>query len=537
MNCGERTDASGKVRRFALVGIDLHQVSPGDIEHVNVGGGELMIVDVTDPANPRIAGRAPGSTSTHTVTCVQQTSCSYAYSAGDDSTGRFSIFDLRDLDHPVEVDSDAKTAGVQGFASPTAGHKWNFDDAGFGTHTGFNGASMWNVSNPRAPRLVTTTGAAGQGNDPKYPGWNDFILHNSQRPNAKAFRNGASPSLANGNVLLVTEEDYEQPDCSKAGSFQTWWVKRLDGTAERDRAAGQGGALRPRHLPAAPRAPSAPRTGSTTTRPGSSRPASTEAAPSSSTCATREPEVLRPRDLGRLGGLGLLLDAGLLQGRHDDRQEDQPRLLGRPRARHRRLPRRPAGHVLGHQRRAARTDRRAAGTSTGAVAGVLGAVVVAVRPVAVVRRDAGSSRWPDHSPPSTRLLPQARLCEHRAAVHRSVVESAVPARLGIAVPVAGRSSWITNIGDGIALAAGPLLVASETRDPFLVALAAVMQYLPSLLFGLFAGVVADRVDRRRLVAVADLCRVVVIAVLAATIAHRRRQHRGRARCDLPARNR
>ncbi len=230
MNCGERTYTGGKVRRFALVGIDLHQVSPGDIEHVNVGGGELMVVDVTDPADPKITGRAPGSTSTHTVSCVQQTNCTYAYSAGDDSTGRFSIFDLRDLDHPVEVDSDAKTAGVQGFASPTAGHKWNFDEAGYGTHTGFKGASMWNVGNPRAPQLVTTTGLAGQGADPKFPGWNDFILHNSQRPNAKAFRNGAAPSLANGNILLVTEEDYEQTDCSLAGSFQTWWIKRLDGT-------------------------------------------------------------------------------------------------------------------------------------------------------------------------------------------------------------------------------------------------------------------------------------------------------------------
>ncbi len=230
MNCGERTYSGGKVRRFALVGIDLHQVSPGDIQHTNVGGGELMIVDVTDPANPKITGRAPGSTSTHTVSCVQQTNCTYAYSAGDDSTGKFSVFDLRNLDKPVEVDSDAKTAGVQGFASPTAGHKWNFDDAGFGTHTGFKGASMWSTTNPRAPKLVTTTGLAGQGDDPKYPGWNDFILHNSQRPNAKAFRNGAAPALANGNILLVTEEDYEQPDCSLAGSFQTWWVKRLDGT-------------------------------------------------------------------------------------------------------------------------------------------------------------------------------------------------------------------------------------------------------------------------------------------------------------------
>ena len=40
----------------------------------------------------------------------------------------------------------------------------------------------------------------------------------------------SSPSFAHGNVLLVTEEDYEQTDCSKAGSFQTWWVKKLDGT-------------------------------------------------------------------------------------------------------------------------------------------------------------------------------------------------------------------------------------------------------------------------------------------------------------------
>ena len=230
MNCGERTYSGGKVRRFALVGIDLFQASPGDIAHSNAGGGELMVVDVTDAANPKIAGRAPGSTSTHTVTCVQQTNCTYAYSAGDDGTGRFSIFDLRDLDHPVEVDSDLATAGVQGFSSPTAGHKWNFDDAGFGTHTGFEGASMFSTTNPRAPKLVTTTGLAGQGEDPKYPGWNDFILHNSQRPNAKAFRNGAAPSLANGNILLVTEEDYEQTDCSLAGSFQTWWVKRLDGT-------------------------------------------------------------------------------------------------------------------------------------------------------------------------------------------------------------------------------------------------------------------------------------------------------------------
>jgi hypothetical protein len=195
MNCGERK-AGGETRRFALVGVDLHQVSPGDIAHSNVGGGELMIVDVTDPANPRIAGRAPGSTSTHTVACVDDTDCTYAYSAGDDSTDRFSIFDLRDLDHPVEVDSDPATPGVQGFSSPTAGHKWNFDDAGFGIHTGFDGASMWDTSDPRAPRLVTTTGAAGRGEDPEHPGWNDFILHNSQATSCSSPRRTTSSPTA-----------------------------------------------------------------------------------------------------------------------------------------------------------------------------------------------------------------------------------------------------------------------------------------------------------------------------------------------------
>ncbi|CAB4723598.1 MAG: hypothetical protein F2667_11315 [Actinobacteria bacterium] len=229
MNCGERRTADG-VRRFALIGVDLVQASTGDIEHVNVGGGELIVVEVTDPTAPVIVARTPGSTSTHTVACVVATQCKYVYSAGD--SDHFSIFDLRDLDHPVEVDSDPATEGVQAFASPTAGHKWNFDAAGIGTHTGYNGASMWSTKNPAKPKLITTTGLAGQGEDPKFEGWNDFILHNSFHPNAKAFRPNAKPSLAHGNILLATEEDYEQTDCAQAGSFQTWWIKRLDGTKD-----------------------------------------------------------------------------------------------------------------------------------------------------------------------------------------------------------------------------------------------------------------------------------------------------------------
>jgi predicted MFS family arabinose efflux permease len=61
-------------------------------------------------------------------------------------------------------------------------------------------------------------------------------------------------------------------------------------------------------------------------------------------------------------------------------------------------------------------------------------------------------------------------------------------------------------------------VASQTHQPFLVALAAVLQRLPWLLFGLYAGALADRVDRRRMVMICDALRVVVLAVLSLAIA-------------------
>ncbi len=93
-----------------------------------------------------------------------------------------------------------------------------------------------------------------------------------------------------------------------------------------------------------------------------------------------------------------------------------------------------------------------------------------------------------------------------------------PARLGRPFRWLLGSTWLSNLGDGIALSAGPLLVASQTRDPFLVALAVVLQRLPWLLFGLLAGVVADRFDRRRISMVVHTARAAVLAVLSATIA-------------------
>ena len=59
MNCGERKVSRDRsADRFAMIGVDLYQASPDDLEHVNdpaTGDYELVIVDVTDPT---VAARA-----------------------------------------------------------------------------------------------------------------------------------------------------------------------------------------------------------------------------------------------------------------------------------------------------------------------------------------------------------------------------------------------------------------------------------------------------------------------------------------------
>ena len=93
----------------------------------------------------------------------------------------------------------------------------------------------------------------------------------------------------------------------------------------------------------------------------------------------------------------------------------------------------------------------------------------------------------------------------------------MPRRLGGGFRWLLASSWISNLGDGMALAAGPLLVASQTRDPFLVALAVLLQQLPWLLFGLLAGALSDRLDRRLIVVAVDLVRGGVLVLLSLSI--------------------
>jgi predicted MFS family arabinose efflux permease len=98
-----------------------------------------------------------------------------------------------------------------------------------------------------------------------------------------------------------------------------------------------------------------------------------------------------------------------------------------------------------------------------------------------------------------------------------MLERLLPARLGVGFRWLVASSWSADLGDGFAVAAGPLLVASRTRDATLVALALLFQRLPWLLFGLLSGVVADRLDRARLAAAVELARAAVLAILVLSI--------------------
>ncbi|MEV6549896.1 MFS transporter [Streptomyces sp. NPDC051597] len=77
---------------------------------------------------------------------------------------------------------------------------------------------------------------------------------------------------------------------------------------------------------------------------------------------------------------------------------------------------------------------------------------------------------------------------------------------------------VSRFGDALRTAALPLLAASLTTDPMLVALVTAGGFLPWLLFGLLGGAVADRVDQRRAMWAVDLVRGVLMAAFAAAVA-------------------
>jgi MFS family permease len=79
------------------------------------------------------------------------------------------------------------------------------------------------------------------------------------------------------------------------------------------------------------------------------------------------------------------------------------------------------------------------------------------------------------------------------------------------------ASVISNLGDGVALIAYPWIASAVTRNPLLISLIGVAQRVPWLVFTLPAGVITDRVDRRRIMVWADVARAVLTAGIAVVV--------------------
>lgn len=87
-------------------------------------------------------------------------------------------------------------------------------------------------------------------------------------------------------------------------------------------------------------------------------------------------------------------------------------------------------------------------------------------------------------------------------------------RLGSSFDKLSLAVGVSNVGDGMVAAAFPLLVASLTRDPVLVAGATLAGRLPWFLFALISGALVDRMDRKRVMVITDALRAVGVGGLA-----------------------
>jgi hypothetical protein len=256
---GERFDADGNLEeRFLLIGFDLYGVTPTE-DPTNVGTTrEVVVVDVTDPADPHITARLETNHRTHTLGCANA-ECTHAFTSGDNLS--FDVINLADIHQPfIETTiTDQPMAGNTGITS-SIGHDWDVDADDVAWWVGTGGIIAYDVSDPTNPVILNSSDEHGRD-----PDWNIFISHNSLRPNADVFegprhhpgRGGGPPAgrgpvgtdsgdphVDGGNVLLVTEENYQDVTCETEGSFQTWYVPDLDPSINSD-GEQDGGTITP----------------------------------------------------------------------------------------------------------------------------------------------------------------------------------------------------------------------------------------------------------------------------------------------------
>jgi MFS family permease len=92
-----------------------------------------------------------------------------------------------------------------------------------------------------------------------------------------------------------------------------------------------------------------------------------------------------------------------------------------------------------------------------------------------------------------------------------------PQKFGPAFKKLWSASAASNLADGLLRTAAPLLAVTLTKDPFLISALGALILLPWLLFAIPIGGIVDRVNRRQLLALANLIRFGSIALLAVTV--------------------
>jgi hypothetical protein len=178
-------------------------------------GSVLYSVNIANPLTPFVQAVLPlgltgnGRGSGHIANFVKS-DCTQAWIDGGDHV---EVVDLTDPAAPKSLGKFESAASMSDAFKVS--HDTELDSAGTVWNVGGGGAAAYRItSDPLAPQLLGTTGAAGTNPSP----YNDFILHNSQH---------------RGKTLLVTEEDYIDTDetppggCRGQGKFETWDASHL----------------------------------------------------------------------------------------------------------------------------------------------------------------------------------------------------------------------------------------------------------------------------------------------------------------------
>lgn len=185
---------------------------------VNGASNIMYVIDVADPAKPTLKS-ATLTRGGHTATCIA--SCKYVWLSGSDRG--VEIMDLRDPMHPQTL----------GFFGPSA-HNVNVDKAGIAWISAWEGLYAYTTTDPAKPSLIVKRENPAEGKTDPKAFHNDFIIHNSMRPNAHRTTPTklADTKIDIGEVVLVTEENWlaaQNEQCANDGQFQTGWFHTVAG--------------------------------------------------------------------------------------------------------------------------------------------------------------------------------------------------------------------------------------------------------------------------------------------------------------------